>query len=332
MRIDELDSYRQPTRKPWLLLVVLLVASVIVYWKRSGHRLFPERKPEPPPVEIEAPHPADEVLAPGPVRLEPLRPLDPAPVPPVAARAGVSPADVKGTLAKGRDAEAAGRLLEARKCFLSVLASGADARARDEAERRLGKVNIELLFTARVLPEKKDYEVRSGDSLDVIASRSGTTADLIQVANRLQDPNKIRQGQHLQVFTGEFHIVASRKRNDMVVTMNGEFFKRYMIGTGKQGKTPVGTFKIVEKQKEPAWWPQGREVPFGHPDNILGTRWMSIRATGDTPDVKGYGIHGTWDDASIGKAESAGCLRMRNKDVEELYVYVPRGTPVTIVD
>lgn len=32
--------------------------------------------------------------------------------------------------------------------------------------------------------------------------------------------------------------------------------------------------------------------------------------SGCTPDVRGYGIHGTWIEESIGKAESAGCLRM----------------------
>jgi len=60
---------------------------------------------------------------------------------------------------------------------------------------------------------------------------------------------------------------------------------------------------------------------------------MSIKASGSgTPDVKGYGIHGTWDDSSIGKAESAGCIRMRNQDVEQLFVLVPMGTVVTITE
>jgi lipoprotein-anchoring transpeptidase ErfK/SrfK len=57
---------------------------------------------------------------------------------------------------------------------------------------------------------------------------------------------------------------------------------------------------------------------------------MTLRATGSTPDVRGYGIHGTWDESTIGKSESAGCIRMKNRDVEELYVLLPPGTPVTI--
>jgi lipoprotein-anchoring transpeptidase ErfK/SrfK len=84
------------------------------------------------------------------------------------------------------------------------------------------------------------------------------------------------------------------------------------------------------------WYrPDGKEIPYtGKPDgdNILGTRWMNLRPTGETPRLKGYGIHGTWDNNSIGKAESAGCIRMRNEDVEELFMLVPENTPVVITD
>ena len=99
----------------------------------------------------------------------------------------------------------------------------------------------------------------------------------------------------------------------------------------KEGKTPEGTFVIATKIPEPPWYrDDGKMIPFGDKENILGTRWMSIKATGDTPSAEGYGIHGTWDVGSIGKAESAGCVRMINSDVEELYSLVPVGTRVVI--
>jgi lipoprotein-anchoring transpeptidase ErfK/SrfK len=149
----------------------------------------------------------------------------------------------------------------------------------------------------------------------------------------LMNPDLIRAGDLLKIFTGKFAVAVSKSRNDLVLYMNGQFFKRYPVGTGQYGKTPTGTFKITERIKEPVWWrPDGKEIPYGDPQNILGTRWMTLRATGETPDVKGYGIHGTWDESSIGKAESAGCVRMKNGDVEELFALVPVGTTVTITD
>jgi N-acetyl-anhydromuramyl-L-alanine amidase AmpD len=43
-----------------------------------------------------------------------------------------------------------------------------------------------------------------------------------------------------------------------------------------------------------------------------------------------FGIHGTNKPWSIGQFASHGCIRMRNKDVEELFEWTPIGTPVSI--
>jgi lipoprotein-anchoring transpeptidase ErfK/SrfK len=49
-------------------------------------------------------------------------------------------------------------------------------------------------------------------------------------------------------------------------------------------------------------------------------------------DKPAYGIHGTIEPKSIGTQASEGCVRMLNKEVEELYSLVPVGTKVTIQD
>jgi len=48
--------------------------------------------------------------------------------------------------------------------------------------------------------------------------------------------------------------------------------------------------------------------------------------------VRGYGIHGTWEPETIGKAASAGCIRLLNSEIEELFNLVPLGTEVTIAE
>ena len=127
-----------------------------------------------------------------------------------------------------------------------------------------------------------------------------------------------------RILKGQFSIEVSKETNEMVVRLNDRFFKRYLVGTGKFQKTPEGQFKITDKIAQPTWWREdGKAVPYGDPENVLGTHWMSI-------NVKGYGIHGTWEPETIGKQESAGCIRMLNDEVEELYTFVPIGTPVTI--
>ncbi|HEX6970654.1 MAG TPA: L,D-transpeptidase, partial [Limnochordia bacterium] len=74
----------------------------------------------------------------------------------------------------------------------------------------------------------------------------------------------------------------------------------------------------------PDWYRRGlKPIPPG-PDNPVGTRWLGL-------DIPGYGIHGTNDPTSIGKAVSGGCIRMYNADVEELAELVEIGTPVHFV-
>ncbi len=242
--------------------------------------------------------------------------------------------DVIKLIEDAQAAEAADNLGAARELYEKALESPDCGEARALVESRLGDVFIKLIFSQREMKEKIDYSVKSGESLTVIAQRNDTTVDLISKSNGISNPNKIDPGDRLRILSNaKFEITVSKSRNDLLVKMNGKFFKRYIVGTGKYGKTPVGTFRITsEKEEEPAWWVDGKKIPYGDKENILGTRWMEIQATGSTPPAKGYGIHGTWDNSSLGSQSSAGCIRMKNEDVEELFIYIPVGTPVTIVE
>ena len=232
----------------------------------------------------------------------------------------------------GEAAEKADDLYAARTNYLAALADPGCGNARPVAEARLGDIDIQLIFSPRQMAGKIDYAIVPDDSLRKIATKHGTTVDLIVKGNSVPNPDRVQAGDRLRILDGQvFEIAVNKSRNDLLVTLNGQFFKRYTVGTGKFGKTPLGTVQIVDKIPEPPWWrPDGKVVPFGDKENILGTRWMAIAATGDTPPAKGYGIHGTWDETSLGKQSSDGCIRMANRDVEELFTYVPVGTKVVI--
>ena len=87
--------------------------------------------------------------------------------------------------------------------------------------------------------------------------------------------------------------------------------------------SPAGVYKIVNTIEDPTWYTKGRTVPPG-PGNPLGTRWLGLSA-------KGYGIHGTNVPSSIGKSVSHGCIRMRNRDVEQLFKMVAVGDQVELI-
>lgn len=305
MGVTDMGPVKYPSRWPWVVAAVVIVA-VLAGWRMM-------RKPA---AGTEA-----AVAADGSELVPSSAPAPVMPPPPEAAR----------LLAAAREMERSGAMQEARETYYQALASLTDAQTRRGIEDRLGPINTGLLLSPAAMPEKQDHIVQPGESLQTIARRYGTTVELIQRGNRIMNPNRIKAGDVLRVFTGKFRIEVSKSRNELILFMNDRFFKRYAVATGAYGKTPLGTFEVRDKTVDPTWWrPDGKEVPFGDKENILGTRWMSIRATGDTPDARGYGIHGTWDNASIGKAASAGCVRMINAEVEELFDMAPPGAPVLI--
>ena len=247
----------------------------------------------------------------------------PPPAPPKAAVA-MPPASLTAPtddeLAKALALKRDGKFVEARALLQQLAAA---ANTSDEVHAALGEINTVLLFSPTPAPEKVDYTVAAGDSLGKIAKKFGTTVDLIKKSNGVTR-DVIRVGDRLRVYQGKFAVEVSKTANTLTLTDNGKFFKRYRVGTGQFSKTPVGEFKITTKLLDPPWYrPDGKTIPFGDPQNILGTHWLGI-------NVPGYGIHGTWETNSIGKQSSAGCVRLLNDEVGELYVILPIGTPVTI--
>jgi lipoprotein-anchoring transpeptidase ErfK/SrfK len=118
-------------------------------------------------------------------------------------------------------------------------------------------------------------------------------------------------------------LVVSVPDHKLALIEDGEVKKVYPVATGRDATpSPVGSFKIVNRVKNPTYYHQGRKVEAG-PLNPVGTRWIGL-------NEKGYGIHGTNAPASIGKSASHGCIRMAKKDLEELFEIVRPGDVVEI--
>ncbi len=93
--------------------------------------------------------------------------------------------------------------------------------------------------------------------------------------------------------------------------------KAYPIAVGRtNAETPLGTWKILAKYHT-------------DPKGVYGPRKMRMyRKVGSTYKFTAYNIHGTNQPWVIGTKASAGCIRMYNADVLELFPQVPLGTMV----
>ena len=217
-------------------------------------------------------------------------------------------------------------LLQARKLYKEVFSQLTQPSLIEEVRRKIESLNIKILFSKIIDEDSFLYEVKPGDTLEKIAKRFGTTVELLKKANNLSS-DIIRIGDKLKVTKAKFSIVIDKSQNRLFLKKGNEIFKTYIVSTGKNNSTPAGTFKIIAKLKNPVWFRKdiGAVVPPDSPENVLGSRWLGL-------SIEGYGIHGTNKPDKLGEKNTQGCIRMSNKDVEELFSIVPRGTEVTIVD
>lgn len=192
---------------------------------------------------------------------------------------------------------------------------------REEIRKQLEHMAESLYFSPTPLFHEP-YVIQPGDQLRVIAQRYKISWEYLATLNHV-DARKIRMGQKLKVVEGPFSVIVSLSSYELIVHLNGSYVKRYRVGVGKEGSTPVGTFVVKNKMVDPTYYgPDGLVMAHDDPQNPLGERWIDI---GDS-----YGIHGTIDPDSIGKNESRGCVRMLNKDVEEVYDFLVLGSQVKI--
>ncbi len=219
-----------------------------------------------------------------------------------------------------------GKKYDARKYYSTALFLETSRERRNILRKHLDALNKELVFSPMPGPGSVVYKVKPGDNLTKISKKFHTTPGLIMKTNRKKD-TRIRVDEPLKIITGQPSIVVDKSEFSLVLFLDGHYIKQYHIGTGKNNSTPEGAFVVGTRLKNPVWYSPEGVYAYGHPKNILGTRWLGFQ---NQPGIVGYGIHGTTQPETLGTEASNGCIRMRNEDVEELYTFVTANTKVTI--
>ena len=123
------------------------------------------------------------------------------------------------------------------------------------------------------------------------------------------------------------------EKNGSFCTPRGRHIVRAKIGAGQ----PPGTVFVRRRPTGEVWTPEMHAKYPGRDWILTRILWLSGKEPGknrlgDVDTMRRYiYIHGSHEMAEMGKPGSIGCVRMRNKDIVELYDLVPPYTPVEIV-
>jgi len=242
-------------------------------------------------------------------------------------------------LAAGGDAHGAARLYS-RLMLSEVSGPGpADRAALARWTEAIDEVQARHRWNARGDWPSIEARVQPGDSLIAVRKRVLTAepdllicTGLISRANQLRSETSIRADDTLRVPTEPVRVLVDLSSRWVFYLFGDEVAAAWEVGVGQEGsETTPGSYTVGLKQKDPAWHPEGREmVPFGDPENPLGTRWLAwYDENGRNTSL---GFHGTNDESGVGGRVSKGCIRMRNADVEALFEILPLGAPVEVQD
>jgi len=128
-------------------------------------------------------------------------------------------------------------------------------------------------------------------------------------------------------------IIVDTPNTYLYLILGGGKAIRYGIGVGREGFTWSGVKSVERKAEWPDWTPPPEMIarsPYlprfmaGGATNPLGARAMYLSGSF-------YRIHGTNAPSTIGSRATAGCIRMANEDVIDLYDRVKVGTKVVVL-
>ncbi len=191
---------------------------------------------------------------------------------------------------------------------------------RERIVANLTLLNRRLVFSPAPTSDAIMHSVAPGESLNSIGNHYGINWTAIAAVNHLKSNSVLRTGQRIKIFKGQCFILVDKEELTLTWYLDGKWIARYPCAVGPDNKTPAGTYLCVSMTPNPQWTnpADGKVYPFGHPENILGTRWIRLEGC----DTQGLGIHGTGKPESIPGRTSNGCVRLLNKHVEELFGFV----------
>lgn len=237
-----------------------------------------------------------------------------------------------------------GKKNEAKTAWQTWLQAFPQSPKKAEALAHLGKLNMEIICSPNSTDNKESYTVVRGDSLARIASRQKSDAELIQRINALPNIN-LQIGDVLLIPRLDISVDIDREAHTLTLNNHGQFLKSYtLLSNPGPSKTPIQTV-VVDKIA----MNDGKRAAFGSKKYDGSERTIILRSTvnivtapaeevaketrNNSTDTSTTTTNNTA--ASVSPASSATPTMpigyvLSATDIDEIYPFVTRETPVTI--
>ena len=179
-------------------------------------------------------------------------------------------------------------------------------------------------FAENAKPQLTETEKVELKGKEEIAKKAEIQKQKVEEAKTLAHP----------ITSHTYSLIITKSSYRITLLDNGEPIKEYNCAVGRNpgqktktgdARTPVGTFKVESINPSSDWVSdEDGKGAYGPWFITLDTRELS------KGEWNGIGISGTNKPEGLGRASSAGSIRVRNSDIEEIKKFVKVGTVVTI--
>lgn len=246
---------------------------------------------------------------------------------------------------KGKQLFADKKLIASRTELSKALASGKLTTDQEQdTVKMLSDLAADIIFSRKIAdgdPYAMQYLIQPGEKLEGVNGIERkyslrVPSQLILRINNVPRAADLQAGQVVKLFKGPFHAIVTKSKYTMDVYLDDAFVRRYKVCIGAADTpSPEGFFHVTLRGKLSGNTPYtpplssglpAKKIMPGEPGYPLdaGGHWISLTGIAEKgtniPETAGYGIHGTNDPGSIGKMASHGCIRLGDKDIEEVFM------------
>ncbi|MCA9100246.1 MAG: LysM peptidoglycan-binding domain-containing protein [Pirellulales bacterium] len=166
------------------------------------------------------------------------------------------------------------------------------------------------------------YVTREGDTLESVAGQFNVPARLLANVNAVSETDPLPPGTELKVMTGPFAASLDLNSYRLTLWLGDRYAGRFNVGIGSEQPIEPREYVVETKITNPTYY--GSELTIGKddPTNPLGEYWIGLGGN--------VGVHGTIDPHSVGAPAKEGCVRLSERDIEDVFHILSIGSHVIV--